>query len=367
MMDIQISDEQRVIVDTFKKGTPIKPLSGPSGSLSLPEVGANLTIMASAGSGKTTTLLFLGQECPTIRILALTYNRGLCDDTKKKIKMWQLGNIEIQTYHGYCTKYYGPSFTDFHLSQYQSSAPKPALLKQHQTFDLLIIDESQDMTELYYTFLHHKLQYFKPTIKIILFGDPRQTIYQFNGGTPKYLIHPELYWPGHFTRCYLNTTYRLTPKVTEFVNTVICAKYSEPHQMKSIPREHDYPVQYYWVDLFQKGFEIIIAAVKEFGAGHVLIMACSVKEKTPVIQCVNQLSLAGVPVVVMKDEDGSFDLDIAKDKVMISSIHKQKGRERPCVIIYGLDCSYHKYYGRDKPCRIISISFMSDVHDQLGD
>lgn len=323
-MSITPSCEQQRIIDTFKSGE-------------------NIAILSSAGSGKTTTILFLAQQCPDKNILALTFNRGLADDTKQKIKKLNLTNLEIQTYHGFCTKYFGACYNDEALFKYLSAGPRSKL----DYIDLLIIDEMQDMNILYYNFISNKLQFLHPHNKLILIGDSRQTIYQFNGGNPQYLLEPEKYWSRPFIRCYLKTTYRLTHKICQFVNTLICSKYADPFEMLTIDKKTDYPVEYHWINLFDQSLKIIKDIISRYGVDQILIIAISIKEKTPIRQCVNKLSSCGIPVCVLKDED-VYDPDVVKNKLIVSSIHKQKGRERKIVIVFGLDCSYHTYYGKNK-------------------
>jgi len=328
-MDIQISDEQNNIAHNFQKGL-------------------NLSIVAVAGAGKTTTILILSQLFPDKEFLILTYNRRLSDETKNRIKSWNIKNAEMQTYHGFCTKYFGSSHNDAMMSRLSHCSPQLSLAGRLKMFNVLIIDEMQDMNELYYNFVHDKLKYMNDHLQIVLLGDPRQTIYQFNGGNDKYLLEPETYWNRSFTTCYLETTYRLPPKITRTVNTLICSQYPQPFQMKCINKKLDFPVDYYFVDIYWGGQNIILKQINDYGLNGVLLIACSVKEKTPIYRCLNKLSEKGINMCVLKDDEIS-DPEVLKNKLVASSIHKQKGCERRCVIIYGLDCSYHKYYGKNKP------------------
>src|ERR1700753_1389688 len=148
-MDIQISDEQKTIVHNFG-------------------IGSNLSIIAVAGAGKTTTILILSKLSPDKEFIVLTYNRRLSDETKYRIKNWNISNVEMQTYHGFCTKYFGQSHNDSMISKLLDCPPQLSLEERLKMFDVLVIDEMQDMNELYYNFVKNKLKYMNVNLQIIL-------------------------------------------------------------------------------------------------------------------------------------------------------------------------------------------------------
>jgi hypothetical protein len=329
-MDFVFSEEQEIILKAFQNGD-------------------NVSINAVAGAGKTTASLLLAQENPSTEFFLLTYSRNLSDGTKAKIETLNITNIEVQTYHGCCTKYYGPSHNDNTLAALVNAYPvseyASARLKR---FQVVIIDELQDMNELYYNFIRNKLQHFNEKIQMVILGEPPQTIFQYNGGNPKYLLDAETYWGRKFTKCYLETSYRLTPNITEFVNTLVCSKYPIPFKMKCLQKAKNPMVEYHWTDIYYGTKNIVQQQIREFGVNNIIIMAFSLKEKTPIVKLFNDLSADGTPICVLKD-DQIVDTDILLNKLTGSSVHKQKGREKQCVIAYGFDCSYHKYYARGKP------------------
>ena len=64
-----------------------------------------------------------------------------------------LQNIEIHNYHGYCVAYYDSSGyrTGTFNNVVHNNVPPNCVLKP---FDLLIVDEAQDMTEMYFRFIY---------------------------------------------------------------------------------------------------------------------------------------------------------------------------------------------------------------------
>jgi hypothetical protein len=335
--EIKMSDEQADIINQLKKGL-------------------NPRTVACAGAGKTTTIAFCASECPTEQVLALTFSRRLVDDTKKRIIKMDLKNIEAQTYHGFCTKYFGTCRNDSDMRKYLNSPPSSDRRRQElMRFTIIMLDELQDMNELYYKFMSNVRKYLNANIRIGLFGDPRQTIFEFNGGNPDYLMNPSKYWGVDFVPCLLSTTYRLSHKVTRVLNMLICAKYQligDPiFRMTSVDKPSDNPVDFHWIDIYKDGCKLIKSYINRYGHDSVLVMAPSIKNGdsiSPVTQIMNDLRKQGIDMCTLTD-DAPIDSDIIANKLVVSSIHKQKGCEQRCTIFVGLDCSYYKYFGNKSP------------------
>jgi len=133
------SDEQMNIINAIKEGY-------------------NVQVDAVAGSGKTTTVLSLAHYICEKNILQVTYNSELkLEVRQKQIKYakeydMQLDNLSIYTYHALGFKYYTElAKTDIGLNKIleENMAPKKKLPK----IDIIVIDEIQDMNELYFRFI----------------------------------------------------------------------------------------------------------------------------------------------------------------------------------------------------------------------
>lgn len=108
----------------------------------------NIIVDAVAGSGKTTTILHIAQANPDKRILLLTYNKRLKDETRKRAAQYNILNIEIHSYHAFCVKYYNKhAHTDTGIIYTIENDQRPI---RPPMFNLIILDEVQDMTELYF-------------------------------------------------------------------------------------------------------------------------------------------------------------------------------------------------------------------------
>lgn len=81
----------------------------------------------------------------------------------------------------------------------------------------LVIDEAQDLTKLNYD-IFSQLKKIIPELKLFLVGDPRQNIFNFNGGSYEHLNAFLEAYPTH-TKKPLTKTYRCPENITNYLNT----------------------------------------------------------------------------------------------------------------------------------------------------
>ena len=81
---------------------------------------------------------------------------------------------------------------------------------------ILVIDEAQDLTKLNYE-IFSMLKSILPDLKIFLVGDPRQNIFNFNGGSYEHLDNFLKKFPNHIQE-KLTMTYRCPEMVAEYLN-----------------------------------------------------------------------------------------------------------------------------------------------------
>lgn len=82
---------------------------------------------------------------------------------------------------------------------------------------VMAIDEAQDLSQLNYTILDRMLSVI-PNLKLFIVGDPRQNIFEFNGGSYKHLEEFLNLYPMHVTK-NLSMTYRCSQAITDYVNS----------------------------------------------------------------------------------------------------------------------------------------------------
>ena len=120
--------------------------------------GKNLICDSTAGSGKTSTILHIAvsfsQQFENKKILQITYNTRLKEEVRSKVKQLNLLNIDVHSYHALNLKYYGGHLDNDIINTVNFNKP----LKKHDHFDLIIVDETQDMTPVYYSLLQKYIE-----------------------------------------------------------------------------------------------------------------------------------------------------------------------------------------------------------------
>ena len=111
--------------------------------------GKNVIVDACAGSGKSTTILSIAKEMETKKILQFTYNSMLRHEIREKVQELELENLEVHTYHSFSVKYYSSqAHTDTGIRAFLRSKTPPR--SPLNLYDLVVLDECQDMTLLYF-------------------------------------------------------------------------------------------------------------------------------------------------------------------------------------------------------------------------
>ena len=314
----------------------------------------NLIVDSVAGSGKTTTNLHIATKYKKDNILLLTYNAKLKLETRKKVNQLGLTNLEVHSYHSFCVKYYKRDcFTDSGMIK---------LLKEDASklsdfsYDIIILDEAQDITPLYYKlicklFFDNKS---KKSCKICILGDRYQSIYGFNNADERFIIFAhKIFRFNHlpWKSLKLSTSFRVTFSISEFINKALIKK------NRIDATKIGEKVRYIICDTFgdklgssKRSFrEIDYYLQRGYSHEDIFVLAPSVKsEKSPVRQLSNYLSdVKKIPIFVPVSDEEKLDQDILKGKIVFSTFHQVKGLERKVVIIYNFDDSYFKFYKKN--------------------
>lgn len=338
-----------------------------------------LRISAVAGSGKTTTNLYVASQFKDSKILLLTYNKFLAEETKGKICKLGLTNIEVRTFHGFAGEIFKKTVHNDDIliellrktvadDEYDDCIDEPirdysSIVEDEPSkpdYDIVVFDEAQDLTLPLFKLCEHIYKIFvKPfsTVRLIIFGDPRQCIYGYNGADYRYMkfIGPLFGCP--VIDLTLSVSYRVSDQVATFINETC---YGGQHV---IDGAHEGPLPEFIVrskyDTCYYVANKIIELVNIHGISpeEIFIITPSAKIKKNVknnsvdvhhslLTITNKLTDNGIMSFI--DSDGyTVDHDCLSKKVVISSIHKSKGRERSYVFLIGFDHTYFKYYARD--------------------
>ena len=143
----------------------------------------NIIVNAVAGSGKTTLSLLIAKEFPQKLILMLAYNRKLRKETQEKIIVSKCKSTEVHTFHSFGFSYYSTRCSrDPGLQEVVDMDSKAELLDIAK-YDIIIMDEAQDITPLFHSFVSKVIKdiasnYDGHKPQLIIIGDELQSIYQ---------------------------------------------------------------------------------------------------------------------------------------------------------------------------------------------
>jgi len=349
-MNISISSEQNKIIEFLNQGS-------------------HVIVDAVAGSGKSTAVLFVAKHFPDKRILQLTYNTALRQELKVKVVEASLTNLDVHTFHSLAVKHYlRTSFTDIGLRSIVSNNMLPELVPL-PSYDIIVIDEAQDMTVLFFRFAYKVINDMKKftgnsgggscrrsdnMVQLLILGDYMQSLYEFKGADARFLTMAEQIWFGHpqiakmpFIKTGLRTSYRITQPMSQFVNQVLLGE-----DRLEAPKE-GVPVMYIRYNRFNCVNKIIFEItnlIENEGAipSDIFILAGSLRGYTNQIKNIeNELVERGIPCNVPMFENEGMDERVIQGKLVFSTFHSVKGRQRPYVFVLGFSQTYMDFMQKD--------------------
>lgn len=317
------SDEQQSIVDAVLEGN-------------------NVIVNAVAGSGKTTTMLHVARKRSAI-LYMFVYNRRLMDETKRRVKSLRLDHVRVYTFHSAARRFF-PEFdgyTDQDMRMFLDTTPTSTLQVDDDV--LVVVDEVQDMTPLYYSLLYALFR--KRPLQWLILGDAQQSLYAYKGATVNYLRHAPLAFESdrEWVSRDLSTSYRLTDSMANFL--ACCRGSPFIRVQKSGPR-----VQLIRTDPFDSCKKIFNAFHQLLNQGYqyqdIFVLSYSVgattQRMTPVKLLAQMMTSAGIPIHAPSNDVEDTSPEVLKGKVAFCTFHQSKGRERPCVIAFGIDMGHFK-------------------------
>lgn len=335
----EMSEEQRKVLDYIRSGS-------------------NVVVDACAGSGKSTTILSIAKELTGKKILQFTYNSQLRYDVKENIRKLKLQNLEVHTYHSFTVKYYSDQAhtdTGIRISLRENLSPRNPI----PLVDIIVLDECQDMTPLYFELIvkmskdmcskkkEHRFQ-------LLILGDYMQGLYEFKGADIRYLTQSHIIWKdlpfletNVFKECFLKTSYRVTNQMASFVNKDMLG------EKRLLANKEGTPVIYIRRPRFQIDNIVIYQIKRLLSEGEcpsdIFVLGHSVKGVNSYIRHMeNVLTDADIPCHVPMFETDAMDDRVINGKVVFSTFHTVKGRQRKYVFVVGFDQGYF-YNARNIP------------------
>lgn len=305
----------------------------------------NVHVQAVAGCGKTTTNLFIANHNRNDKILLLTYNSSLRIDTKKKIKKYNVSNMEVHTYHSFGYTYYKNCINDIALYEIIDSDLIP---KKKFNYSIIIFDEMQDITVLYLQFAQKLLKDNNcKTPRLCLLGDMYQTIYQYNGSDERFFkFFPTVFSHMYpWKHCLLNKTFRCTDQIANFLNEIMLN-----NEKRILTSKKGEKIRYIQCEIYSSRVFEEINYYLDLGYKYedIFILAPSVKSKSsPVIKLANLCAENDIPIYVSSSDDDKPNEKVLSNKITFLTFHQSKGLERKVCIIMGFDMSYFLFFKKE--------------------
>jgi hypothetical protein len=205
----------------------------------------NLQILALAGCAKTTTSLKVAQALYQTygkKTLILSYNTALKTDTAKRVTKLKMSSYcTVKTIHSALGCYANPPRT-LNTDLLLKSVVDAQVPLTPVDFDVIVIDEAQDLTPLLYSAVCMLLEAAvsaNQRIQVIILGDIFQRIYGFRNARCEYLMYPERYFLNlEFEQCRLSMNFRCSKKILDWVNNQF-----NPIRLADVPHYREWFLQ----------------------------------------------------------------------------------------------------------------------------
>ena len=319
----------------------------------------HIIILAAAGTGKTTSCLAIPYFAPKDRFLLLTFNNELCGNTKHRVEFeWGFENTDVYTFHGFMNRYFGTCRNDidlYDLLAHQDLKPKVKMPRWAR----VCLDEFQDANYGIYAisqlilFWQDKLYPpaktgLAPT-QLIIMGDTLQCLYEYSGADRRFITLAHLIYgnkgekqSAKFTTLALTQTFRCTKPMVDFINHVMLG-YEKMRSTKSGIKPQLHVCNIFDITEKHPLFKLIMSLIKKAKGeyGQIAIISPAVRNNQTITRLANLLTAKGVPIYISANEtDTKNEKRLSQGKLVITSVHKSKGREWPYVLVLGFDDFY---------------------------
>ena len=332
---IQLSEEQQCILDTVKEGH-------------------NVMVDAVAGTGKTTLILSIAREMPDTKILQLTYNASLRKDVKETVEKNDIQNLTVHTYHSLAKRYYlSTGYTDTEIRRLLFK--NMPLKEVSPKYDMVVLDECQDMTLLYFQLMVKFIKDIDCNIQLLILGDYMQGLYDFKGADIRFLTMADQVWEGltnlttqGFQKRTMKMSFRITNQMRNFVNDVMLGE----ERMNAC---RDGSVVTYVRNSRNNISRVVYGEITKLlengvNPSEIFVLGGSVKGANSNIRRLeNTLVEKDVPCHVPMLEGDKIDDRVIDGKVVFSTFHSVKGRQRKYVFVVGFDNAYFRFNARTLP------------------
>ena len=312
---------------------------------------------AVAGSGKTTTILHVVERF-TGPVLVLMYNKSLQLDTERRLKNSR--NATVRTLHSAAGACLGGRVCDDDrrmmalVEEIEAEDanlgldPEDLAPNRLGRFDLVVVDEAQDLVPLYLRLVRLILARVGAGQALVM-GDFMQCINRYKDADDRFLTRADTFLGdllphnpnAGWVHRTLSTTYRCPSAVTTFVNRALLG---HDRLVPNAGRPDHGTVTYVhgdvWnefpVDLYHR-IQGFLNQGRRLEDMAVLFPMVTGGTASPCAKMANFLTERGMLVASTANKGEDFDDKTLVGKILFSSIHQFKGRERDVIFLGAFD------------------------------
>jgi superfamily I DNA/RNA helicase len=333
------------------------------------EINKNMLIVASAGSGKTTTIItrikyLIDSGVPESSIILTTFTRNAANDMKEKLFeiMGYKSDIVVGTIDS-ISKYYielnkeKNIIEEISIDQY---APKFLEMIQSRVsffsnFKYLIVDEIQDINEIQFNIIN---EFYKNNVNIIGVGDDSQNIYEFRGSNIKYILNFSKLFNNSIVHM-LTHNFRSTKEIVALANSSIDRNKNKIPKIMIASNEllnnsiNNKPV----IKFFQndnKQYIHVLLKIKKLLENNVKEDSICIMSPTnkPLEDIYNLLCENNIASHYSRSYSETYDNHKKTGHVNLNTIHRAKGLEFPIVFLISMNDQSNKRDEQNKKTEI---------------
>lgn len=314
----------------------------------------NICVDAAPGSGKSYVAIKVLEKYGG---MYLSYNKSIESEMKIKTEHVKDKDIIVTTFHAYINNYFTNCKNDDDLIGFikkLSSGEKLISRKDCIDIKVFILDEAQDLDKNMIFILKKliSLGFIKYSTFLVL-GDVNQQLYSFRNSTDAVLKNPNEIFEEHFERIKMDCSYRLTPTLSNFVNSLGSEKQKCVGKNKNI----DSVVEYVTIKTSCEIRQIvrkIFHDIKMYGIDNVCILCKSTKYMSKNLQLIvdDLLNIFNIKIICSHTIDKNLSIEKQLNlRLLVSTYCFSKGLTKTSVYIDGFDMGLYKRmytYGGDR-------------------